>query len=163
MAKFQLCLSRKCSVRNVFVIKEEPRVKIQFVRLVKFSIFSKWIGVKWNPHMVNPPNGSISLIWGLSDSMKSVVSVFVGDGQPGDGAAAAVSWERHVASSQSQEDGEEESLVRCESRRNMLEFITDVDADEMWISFANWHMKSFFLNRFKYIHVSAFCLMGSQI
>lgn len=95
--------------------------------------------------------------------MKSVMSVFVGDGQPGDGAAAAVSRERHVASSQSQEDGEEESLVRCESRRNMLEFITDVNADEMWISFANWHMKSFLLNRFKYIHVSAFCLMGSQI
>ena len=41
--------------------------------------------------------------------------MFVGDGQPGDGAAAAVSGERHAASSQSQEDGEEESLVRCES------------------------------------------------
>lgn len=72
------------------------------------------------------------------------VSVFAGDGQPGDGEAAAVSWERHVASSQSQEDGEEESLVRCESRRNTLEFITDVSANEMWVSFANWHMKSFF-------------------
>ncbi len=42
--------------------------------------------------------------------------VFVGDGQPGDGAAAAVSGEGHTASSQSQEDRKEESLVCCESR-----------------------------------------------
>ena len=41
--------------------------------------------------------------------------VSAGDGQRGDGAAAAVSGERHAASPQGQEDGEEESVVCCES------------------------------------------------
>lgn len=39
----------------------------------------------------------------------------VGDGQHGDGEAAPVSGERNAASSEGQEDGEEESLVCCES------------------------------------------------
>lgn len=41
--------------------------------------------------------------------------MFLGDGEPGDGAVAAVAGERHAASPQSQEGGEEEGVVRCES------------------------------------------------
>lgn len=46
-----------------------------------------------------------------------IVCLGSGDGQPGDGAAAAVSGERYAASPQSQEEREEESLVYCESLR----------------------------------------------
>lgn len=41
--------------------------------------------------------------------------MLVGDGEPGDGAAAAIAGERHAAWPQSQEGGEEEGVVRCES------------------------------------------------
>lgn len=39
----------------------------------------------------------------------------VGDGEPGDGATAAVAGERHAAWPESQEGREEEGVVRCES------------------------------------------------
>lgn len=71
------------------------------------------------------------------------VGVFVGDGQRGDGAAASVSGERHAASSQSQEDGEEESLVCRESNFHLLNPRSDrrcccllPDADEVLFSFS---------------------------
>lgn len=58
--------------------------------------------------------------------------LFAGDGEPGDGAAAAVSGERNAASPQSQEDGEEEGLVCCEYSQCPC----------LIYSFANWHTKS---------------------